>query len=366
MRITDTDGKGARLRDAPRLSGGIILVIPEGEAVVVAGASSGADGYEWTPVEYGAAAGWVAAISLSASSLPAPSPPAPPAPTPVAAPAGAPATASPAATPAPTPAIPATPPAPPAPPAAAGSVVVGQRATVITTEGYQLRIRGGPGRDAPILGLAAEGAQVQVTGGPRKDSAGADWYEVDYDGLRGWALGEYLGRAGASEGRQTSPAPSASPPPTPPPSASPTPTPAAHAPVAPLSAPSTPAATDRGQAVANEALKYLGVKYLYGGATPAGWDCSGLVQYVYKQATGITLPRSTVQQSLVGTPVRADQIRAGDIVFFVDTAGPGISHDGIALGDGRFVHAASERAGTIISNLNDIYWSTHFAGARRP
>ena len=133
-----------------------------------------------------------------------------------------------------------------------------------------------------------------------------------------------------------------------------------------MSAPSTPAATDRGQAVAQEALKHLGVKYVYGGTTPAGWDCSGLVQYVYKQATGITLPRSTVQQSLVGTPVRADQIRAGDIVFFVDTAGPGISHDGIALGDGRFVHAASERSGTIISNLNDIYWSTHFAGARRP
>jgi cell wall-associated NlpC family hydrolase len=146
------------------------------------------------------------------------------------------------------------------------------------------------------------------------------------------------------------------------PSTTPTPPPTSSAQAAAAAA----ATTDRGQAVAHEALKYLGAKYVYGGTTPAGWDCSGLVQYIYQQVTGITLPRSTMQQSLVGAPVRSEEIRAGDIVFFVDTAGPGISHDGIALGDGRFVHAAGERSGTIVSNLSDLYWSTHFAGARRP
>jgi len=62
---------------------------------------------------------------------------------------------------------------------------------------------------------------------------------------------------------------------------------------------------------------------------------------------------------------RAD-IQAGDIVFFADTGGHGITHNGIALGDGRFVHAASEGSGTIISSLSNLYWAKHFAGARRP
>ena len=100
--------------------------------------------------------------------------------------------------------------------------------------------------------------------------------------------------------------------------------------------------------------------------TPAGWDCSGYVLYVYKEAAGISLPRSAAQQYKVGAVIPADQVRAGDIVFFADTFGPGITHDGIALGDGRFVHARSEGYGTVIGSLSDPYWAAHYAGARRP
>jgi cell wall-associated NlpC family hydrolase len=132
----------------------------------------------------------------------------------------------------------------------------------------------------------------------------------------------------------------------------------------PQSAP--PASVDRGQAIVQTALKYVGVPYVYGGVTPAGWDCSGYVLYVYKEAAGISLPRSAAQQYKVGAVIPANQVRAGDIIFFTDTFGPGITHDGIALGDGRFVHARSEGYGTVISSLSDPYWAAHFAGARRP
>ena len=100
--------------------------------------------------------------------------------------------------------------------------------------------------------------------------------------------------------------------------------------------------------------------------TPAGWDCSGFVLYIYKQAAGIALPRSAAQQYRVGAAIAPEQVQAGDIVFFADTFGPGITHNGIALGDGRFIHARSEGYGTVISSLSDPYWAQHYAGARRP
>ncbi|MGN6562297.1 MAG: C40 family peptidase, partial [Thermomicrobiales bacterium] len=104
----------------------------------------------------------------------------------------------------------------------------------------------------------------------------------------------------------------------------------------------------------------------WAGVTPAGWDCSGFVLYVYQQAAGITLPRTAADQFTVGAPIRLPDVHAGDIVFFADTNGPGITHNGIALGEGRFIHARSENTGTVISSLADPYWSSHFAGARRP
>jgi cell wall-associated NlpC family hydrolase len=105
---------------------------------------------------------------------------------------------------------------------------------------------------------------------------------------------------------------------------------------------------------------------VFGGTTPAGWDCSGFVAYDYNHAAGISLPRSAAQQYRVGTKIPVGQEQAGDIVFFSDTFGPGITHDGIALGDGRFIHARSEGYGTVISSLTDAYWSQHYVGAQRP
>lgn len=85
------------------------------------------------------------------------------------------------------------------------------------------------------------------------------------------------------------------------------------------------------------AQKYIGTPYVYGGTTPKGFDCSGFVQWLYKQQ-GIDIPRVTYDQVNAGTPVDKGNLRAGDIVFFEpDAKGPG--HEGLYIGDGKFIEA---------------------------
>jgi cell wall-associated NlpC family hydrolase len=99
--------------------------------------------------------------------------------------------------------------------------------------------------------------------------------------------------------------------------------------------------------------------------TLAGFDCSGLVAFVYR-TVGITLPRDVVGQVVVGRPVEPAALLPGDILVFRDTYKPGPSHTGIALGDGRFVHAADERHGIVVSALGDASWGSRLHAIRRP
>jgi hypothetical protein len=121
----------------------------------------------------------------------------------------------------------------------------------------------------------------------------------------------------------------------------------------------------RGEQLAAAALKQVGAPYRWSGATPTGFDCSGLVAFVYR-TVGITLPRDVVGQVVTGRPVEPAALLPGDILVFRDTYKPGPSHTGIALGDGRFVHAADERHGVVVSALSDHHWGSRFHGARRP
>jgi cell wall-associated NlpC family hydrolase len=105
------------------------------------------------------------------------------------------------------------------------------------------------------------------------------------------------------------------------------------------------------------ALQYLGVPYLWGGATPAGFDCSGLVMYVYAQL-GISLPHYAAAQYQVGTPVPRDELQPGDLVFF-----DALNHVGIYIGGGQFVHAPHTGDVVKISSLSDFAGS--YVGARR-
>jgi cell wall-associated NlpC family hydrolase len=105
------------------------------------------------------------------------------------------------------------------------------------------------------------------------------------------------------------------------------------------------------------AMKYLGIPYVWGGATPGGFDCSGLVMYVYAQL-GISLPHYAAAQYGFGTPVARDQLQPGDLVFF-----DGLNHVGIYIGGGQMVHAPQTGDVVKITSLSDF--GTGYVGARR-
>jgi cell wall-associated NlpC family hydrolase len=136
-----------------------------------------------------------------------------------------------------------------------------------------------------------------------------------------------------------------------------------------VASPGAPTAAPRagtapfGERVAATALDFRGVPYRNGGATPAGFDCSGLVQYVLAHH-GLTVPRQTRDQFTAGVRVSRRAIRAGDLVFF-STVAAGASHVGIALDSDEFVHAPSSRGVVRVERLETEYWRRRFLGARR-
>lgn len=114
--------------------------------------------------------------------------------------------------------------------------------------------------------------------------------------------------------------------------------------------------------VVNYAYKYLGSPYVWGASGPKAFDCSGFTMYVYS-AFGVSLPHYTGSQFQVGQAVSRSNLAAGDLVFF-NTYGS-ISHVGIYIGGGSFIHASSSTTGVIVSNLSEGYYNSNYAGARR-
>ncbi|MFN8511676.1 MAG: C40 family peptidase [Chloroflexia bacterium] len=303
--IGGSEGAGVWLRDEPGFGGERMLLIPDGGATALMGAATYVDGIDWALVSYGGTVGWVAAGFLNG--------------VPSGQGGGAIATYT-------------SPRGQDLPPSAVG-IIVGERAVVTGTDGQDVRIRDGIGTDAPIFSFVPEGRVVLIVNGPMYDGGGNAWYGIDYDGIQGWVFGGYLSQT-----------------------------------VAALSARTGAGVYDpaRGEAIVMEAMQHLGTPYVWGGDGPLGWDCSGMVQWLYDTVAGIELPRVSQDQFFVGTPLRQDEIQPGDIVFFADTDGPGITHNGIAIGGGLFLHARDESRGTTISSLYEPLWVQHYAGARRP
>lgn len=121
-------------------------------------------------------------------------------------------------------------------------------------------------------------------------------------------------------------------------------------------------------AISGTALTLRGIPYRNGGSDPRGFDCSGLVWYVFGQH-GIQLPRTVTEQAQAGNPVEPSTLQAGNLVFF-DTSGPAFgrrqaTHVGISIGGEEFVHAPSTTGEVRVERLGSSYWSSRFLEARR-
>ncbi|WP_028694794.1 C40 family peptidase [Pseudomonas cremoricolorata] len=115
------------------------------------------------------------------------------------------------------------------------------------------------------------------------------------------------------------------------------------------------------------AIGLVGTPYRWGGNTPdSGFDCSGLIKYVYNDAAGISLPRSTREMIVMQAPsVNINALQSGDIVFFATNGGSQVSHAGIYVGEGRFVHAPRTGGTVRLDYLSNSYWSKAYLQAKR-
>ena len=122
---------------------------------------------------------------------------------------------------------------------------------------------------------------------------------------------------------------------------------------------SAPQPSASGSQILAKAQQYLGAPYVYGGASPSGFDCSGFVYYVYG-TFGISVGRTPAEQYNAGMVVDKANLQPGDIVLFAGTGSSSISHTGIYAGNGQFIHSPNSRSTVSYSDLTSGYWSEHF------
>ncbi len=192
-----------------------------------------------------------------------------------------------------------------------------------------LNVRQAPSLSGAIITQAPNGAVLNII-----DASDSYWYKVRYGDITGYAASEYINTSGRGVYNTTSRS----------------------------GIVQRPALTDN-TALIEYAKTFLGLPYVYGGSTPAGFDCSGFVKYVFSQY-GVNLSRSTYTQVNEGTYVPKDQLRMGDLVFFAP--GGDINHVGIYISDGNFIHSTHTGDVIKISNLNSAgYYSSNYYTARR-
>lgn len=145
-----------------------------------------------------------------------------------------------------------------------------------------------------------------------------------------------------------------------------------HAPApVPVAQPQITYSQPEGSPVADDvlirAIGLVGTPYRWGGNTPdSGFDCSGLIGYVYRDAAGIRLPRSTREMIVMRAPtVDINALQSGDLVFFATSGGSQVSHAGIYVGEGRFVHAPSAGGTVRLDYLSNSYWAKAYLQAKR-
>ncbi len=198
---------------------------------------------------------------------------------------------------------------------AAGEVQEEVKTYVQVTDG-PLNIRSGPGTDYDRAGSLPTGRVVEF------QSLEDGWYKID----AGYISADYVKEVDASQINATA---------------------------------------LKGQEVANYALQFVGCRYVHGGTSPKGFDCSGLTTYVYKQF-GYTLNRTCSGQLKNGRPVSMSELQPGDLVIFKKgNTKEAATHVGLYIGNNQFVHASTPKVGVIISSMSSAYYTTGFVGGRR-
>ncbi|MGI5935781.1 MAG: NlpC/P60 family protein [Oscillospiraceae bacterium] len=188
-----------------------------------------------------------------------------------------------------------------------------------TIKGDDVRMRAAAGFDGTVIGYNSNGTKMSVIG------VSGPWYKVTFNGAVGYVHSDYLSLD----------------------------------PLASLSC-----ASSTGQAIVETAHKYLGTPYVWGGSSPGGFDCSGFVQYVYKEC-GYSINRTAASIYENGTYVEKSILQPGDVVCFSTSSYSGIGHVGIYIGDGQFIHSSSSSGKVIITDLSTPYYVNHYIGARR-
>jgi cell wall-associated NlpC family hydrolase len=129
----------------------------------------------------------------------------------------------------------------------------------------------------------------------------------------------------------------------------------------------TESVTDLRKSLIAMAMKLRDIRYVRGGHDPStGFDCSGFVRYVFAHAIGMQLPNNSASQFLAGLKVKRADMKPGDLVFFRTHGKRNISHVGIYISNGRFIHSPNTGKSVEISSLDEGYWAKRFAGAKRP
>jgi len=206
---------------------------------------------------------------------------------------------------------------PAAAPAAAASEPTDQVADAMYIKVLQgpLNIRTGPSTDYDKVGQLSVGRVAEVV------DVLDGWYQIE----SGYVCGDYVREVDASEAQNSG----------------------------------------KGQEIADYALQFLGSRYVYGGSSPNGFDCSGFTSYIYKQF-GYNINRSASDQLDNGVAVSRSELQPGDLVMFKKgSSGKRASHVGLYIGNNQFIHASTSKVGVIISRMSDAYYTTGFVGARR-
>ena len=193
-----------------------------------------------------------------------------------------------------------------------------------------LNVRKGPSTSYSVITTLANGTQVTVK------STSDGWSKITSGSVTGYVSSQYLSSTKPSTGSSTGDSTSSS------------------------------TSTSASKVVAF-AKTLLGKPYVWGAQGPNGFDCSGFTYYVFKNSAGITLPRTSSEQSKYGTAVSKSNLKAGDLVFF-DTVGANngvVTHVGLYIGDGQIIHAASGQGKVVINNLNSSYYVNAYVNARR-